>query len=101
MNIARKADACTSLVALAAMVAVAAVIGRTRLGREMRALSDDRTLARVARISENKALTLTWGLVGALAAIAGICYGIKSELRRPWLSSGGGLGARRRGLRAG
>lgn len=75
-----KAAAYTSLVALAAMAATAAVIGRTRLGREMRALSDDRSLARVARISENRTLMLTWGLVGALAAIAGICYGVKTHL---------------------
>jgi branched-chain amino acid transport system permease protein len=75
-----KAAAYTSLVALVAMGAMAAVIGRTRLGREMRALSDNRTLARTARISENRTLMLTWGLVGVLAAIAGICYGVKSQL---------------------
>jgi branched-subunit amino acid ABC-type transport system permease component len=75
-----KAAACTSLVALAAMAGIAAIISRTRLGREMRALSDDQPLARIARISENRILTLTWGLVAVLAAIAGICYGVKSQL---------------------
>jgi neutral amino acid transport system permease protein len=75
-----KAAAYTSLVALAAMAVIAVVIARTRLGRDMRALSDDRSLARVAGISENRTLMLTWGLVGALAAIAGICLGVKSQL---------------------
>lgn len=70
----------TSVVALVTMAAVAVVISRTRLGREMRALSDDRSLARVAGLSENRTLTLAWGLVGALAAVAGICYGVKSQL---------------------
>ena len=75
-----KAAAYTSLVALAAMAAVALVIGRTGLGRDMRALSDDRSMARVAGINENRTLMLTWGLVGALAATAGMCLGIKSQL---------------------
>ncbi|WP_336203875.1 branched-chain amino acid ABC transporter permease [Nonomuraea sp. LPB2021202275-12-8] len=70
----------TSLVALATMAVVATVVRRTRIGREMRALSDDKPLARVARISENRTLMLAWGAAGALAAVAGICYGVKSQL---------------------
>lgn len=75
-----KAAAYTSLVALAAMAATAAVVSRTRLGRQMRALSDDQSLARIARVPENRTLMLTWGVVGVLAAIAGVCYGVKSQL---------------------
>ncbi|MFG1928958.1 branched-chain amino acid ABC transporter permease [Cryptosporangium sp. NPDC048952] len=75
-----KAAVYTSLVALATMAVVAVVIGRTGLGRDMRALSDDRSLARVAGISENRTLMLTWGLVGVPAAIAGVCLGVKSQL---------------------
>ncbi|MEV5412167.1 branched-chain amino acid ABC transporter permease [Thermopolyspora sp. NPDC052614] len=75
-----RAAAYTSLVALATVAVIAVVIGRTRLGREMRALSDDRSLARVARVSENRVLALTWGLAGLAAAIAGICYGVKAQL---------------------
>jgi neutral amino acid transport system permease protein len=75
-----KPAAYTSLVALSTMAAIAAVVGRTRLGREMRALSDDRPLARIARVSEHRTLMFTWGLVGVLAAMAGICYGVKSQL---------------------
>lgn len=75
-----KAALCTSLLAVVAMVTVATIISRSRLGREMRALSDDPALARVARISEGRTLMLTWGLVGLLAAIAGVSYGVNAQL---------------------
>lgn len=74
------AAAYTSLVALVTMAAIAVVVSRTRLGREMRALSDDESLARIAGVAQNRTLMATWGLVGALAAIAGICLGVRSQL---------------------
>ncbi|BCB75329.1 branched-chain amino acid ABC transporter permease [Phytohabitans flavus] len=70
----------TSAVALLAMAGTAVVLTRSRLGRDMRALSDDPSLAQVARVSRQRTLLFTWGLVGLLAGLAGVSYGVKAQL---------------------
>jgi neutral amino acid transport system permease protein len=70
----------TSAVALVAMAGTAVVLTRSRLGRDMRALSDDPALAQVARVSRQRTLLFTWGLVGLLAGLAGLFFGVKAQL---------------------
>jgi neutral amino acid transport system permease protein len=59
-------------IAFAAIVLVGLVLARTGLGKAMRALSDNRSLAAVAGIDVDRTVVLTWVLAGGLAGIAGL-----------------------------
>lgn len=52
------------------------LLNRTALGREMRALANNLTLARVIGIPVERVKVFTWLLVGGLAGIAGALWGI-------------------------
>ena len=64
------------VVAAVSIVLVALMLGRTDLGRAMRAMSDDRTLAQVAGMDTRRIIMATWILTGALAALAGVLFGL-------------------------
>lgn len=53
---------------------------RTKLGKAMRATSDNMDLARISGINIERIIIWTWGIGGALAAAAGILYGIDIQL---------------------
>ncbi|MGH3047682.1 MAG: branched-chain amino acid ABC transporter permease [Gaiellaceae bacterium] len=59
-------------IAFSAIVLVAFLLARTGLGKSMRALSDDRSLAAVAGIDVDRTVVFTWVLAGGLAGIAGL-----------------------------
>ena len=61
------------VVAAVSIVLVALMLGRTDLGRAMRAMSDDRTLAQVAGMDTRRIIMATWILTGALA---GVLFGL-------------------------
>ena len=48
----------------------------TKLGKAMRSMADNIELARISGIDTEKIIMLTWGIGGALAAAAGMLYGI-------------------------
>jgi branched-subunit amino acid ABC-type transport system permease component len=60
------------IVALSAMAVVALVLRRTRLGRAMRAISDDPELAEVRGIDRARTVDWTWAISGVLTALAGV-----------------------------
>lgn len=65
-----------------ALVAVTYLfLGRTKMGKALRATADNPDLARVAGISTERMLTWCWGIVGTLCAVSGILYGIETQLR--------------------
>jgi branched-chain amino acid transport system permease protein/neutral amino acid transport system permease protein len=67
-----------------AWVSVAAVylfLARTKTGKALRALADNPSLARVAGINTERMLIWAWGIAGLLVSIAGILYGIETQLR--------------------
>ncbi len=66
----------TIVAAAAIIVALGLFLARTTLGRTMRALADDRTLAAVAGIDVGRTIALTWIVAGMLAGIAGILAGL-------------------------
>lgn len=66
--------------ALLLMVALSAILNRTDLGRQMRALADNPTLARVIGIPVDRVHDLTWILVGGLAGVGGALWGIYSTV---------------------
>jgi branched-subunit amino acid ABC-type transport system permease component len=61
-----------AVVALSAMVVVAFILKRTRLGRAMRAISDDPDLAEVRGIGRATTVDWTWAVSGVLTALAGV-----------------------------
>ncbi len=68
-----------TLVTLAAtaviMVGLTLFINKTRVGKALRAVSEDQEAAELMGISTNKTITLTFAIGSALAAVASIFYG--------------------------
>jgi len=54
---------------------------RTRMGKAMRAVSDNVILAKASGIETNHVIMWTWIISGVLASIAGTLYGIEVQLR--------------------
>ena len=53
---------------------------KTRMGKAMRATSDNMELALVSGIDTERIIIWTWGIGGALAAAGGILYGVDVQL---------------------
>ncbi len=62
----------TIVVSLIIMVALTLFTGKTRIGKSMRAVSEDREAAQLMGINVNRTISLTFAIGSALAAIAGI-----------------------------
>ncbi|HLE96565.1 MAG TPA: branched-chain amino acid ABC transporter permease [Candidatus Thermoplasmatota archaeon] len=69
----------TIVAAAVLAVLVHLFLRHTRYGRAMRALADDRDLARVSGVDVDRALVYVWALAGALAAVAGILLTLVSN----------------------
>ena len=57
------------------------LLSRTRIGRAMRAVSDEPDLARVSGISTERVILVTWLIGGGLAAAAGVFLGMDSQIQ--------------------
>jgi branched-chain amino acid transport system permease protein/neutral amino acid transport system permease protein len=68
------------VVALGLVLSVYLFLQRTKLGKAMRATADNPDLARVTGINTERVRLWTWGIGAALAAIAGILYGVNALL---------------------
>jgi branched-chain amino acid transport system permease protein len=64
------------VVAVLLMVLIHFMLKMTRLGKSMRAMSDNTTLAMTSGIDTRRITTITWFLSGALAGLAGTVLGI-------------------------
>ena len=63
-------------IAIALMIAVHTMLRVTRLGKSMRAMADNTTLAMTSGIDTKRITTITWFLSGSLAGVAGTVLGI-------------------------
>jgi len=63
-------------VSLAAVIGLSLLLGRTALGREMRALAGNPELAQILGLPVERIRNLTWLLVGGLAGLAGALWGL-------------------------
>lgn len=63
-------------IAVVLMVLLHVMLTTTRLGKSMRAMSDNTTLAMTSGIDTRRITTFTWFLSGALAGLAGTVLGI-------------------------
>jgi len=57
------------------------LLGRTRLGKAMRATANNPELAQVRGINTERVIAWSWIMSGALAAAGGVMYGLASQLR--------------------
>ncbi len=57
------------------MIALTLFIGKSKMGKAMRAVSEDKEAAELMGISVNKTISITFAIGSALAAIASIFYG--------------------------
>jgi len=57
------------------------LLGRTKLGKAMRATADNPELAQVRGINTERVIAWSWIMSGALAAAGGVMYGLASQLR--------------------
>lgn len=69
------------VIAFGLMFAVHLLLSRTKLGKAMRAMSDNRRLARASGIRVEYTLMWTWIIGGALAGAAGIMFGLDASLQ--------------------
>ncbi len=70
-------------IALMPLLAVALylLLHRTRLGTAMRATADNAPLAEASGIDTERVRTATWVIAAALTAVAGVMFGVQSQLR--------------------
>jgi branched-chain amino acid transport system permease protein len=75
------------------MVALTLFINKTKMGKAMRAVSEDRDAARLMGINVNRTISLTFAIGSILAAFASLCYGINFPFIKPTTGSMPGIKA--------
>lgn len=63
------------------VVSLLAFLAKTKWGKAMRAMSDNRNLALLSGVDNNKVVALTWFISGGLCAASGYFLGINTELK--------------------
>lgn len=62
-------------------------INKTKVGKAMRAVSEDKGAAELMGINVNQTISLTFAIGSGLAAVAGIIYGMSYSLINPYIGS--------------
>lgn len=83
----------TLVVTTICMVALTLFIRKTKMGRAMRAVSEDKQAAQLMGINVNRTISITFAIGSALAAIAGILYLSQYESLKPTLGALPGIKA--------
>ena len=83
----------TLAVTIIIMIALSLFINKTRAGKAMRAVSEDKEAAELMGISVNKTISLTFAIGSALAAVAGVFYGATYGFIVPYTGSMPGIKA--------
>lgn len=71
------------VVAVAAVGATGLLLARSTLGKQMRAVADDRELASVSGVDVGRTTLVVWILGGALAGLAGVMQGLVQNSFNP------------------
>jgi len=81
LGIRMKPDEMVILIsALILVVAVYYFLKRTKMGKAMRAVSDNKVLAQASGVETARVIMWTWIISGVLASVAGTFYGIQVQL---------------------
>ncbi|MGN1446348.1 MAG: branched-chain amino acid ABC transporter permease [Eubacteriales bacterium] len=75
------------------MIALTLFINKTRMGKAMRAVSEDKEAAELMGISVNRTITVTFAIGSALAAVASIFFGATYVYIKPTTGSMPGIKA--------
>ncbi len=73
-------DLITIVISVAILLGVAIMLQRTRMGKAMRALADNRDLAEASGINVDRVILQVWIIGGALAAVGGVLFGLTSAV---------------------
>jgi branched-chain amino acid transport system permease protein len=68
-------------VILVVIVAVASILQYTRIGKAMRAVSDNPDLAASSGIDVDRVIRFVWALGGGLAALGGVLFGVQQQVQ--------------------
>ncbi len=74
-------DLVTICIALAVLLLVALMLQKTKIGKAMRAVSDNRDLAASSGIDVNRVILVVWMMGGTLAALGGVLLGLTDEVQ--------------------
>jgi branched-chain amino acid transport system permease protein len=69
------------LLIVVVIVAVASILQYTRIGKAMRAVSDNGDLAAASGIDVDRVILFVWALGGGLAALGGILFGLQQQVQ--------------------
>ena len=83
----------TLIITALIMIVLTLFISKTRLGKAMRAVSEDKGAAELMGISVNRTITITFAIGSALAAIASFFYGAAYVYIKPTTGSMPGIKA--------
>jgi branched-subunit amino acid ABC-type transport system permease component len=75
------ADLFTIIICVVVLVLVAVMLQRTKIGKAMRAVADNRDLAASSGIDVNRVILVVWLMGGALAALGGILLGLSDQVQ--------------------
>ena len=83
----------TMVVAVLIMVGLTAFVNKTKMGKAMRAVSEDREAAQLMGINVNRTISTTFAIGSALAAVAGVLLCSKVQAVWPTVGSMPGIRA--------
>lgn len=83
----------TISVTVVLMIALTLFVNKTKMGKAMRAVSEDKEAAELMGISVNKTITLTFAIGSALAAVAGVLLCSNFHALSPYTGSMPGIKA--------
>ena len=69
------------VIAVIVLVLVALMLQRTKIGKAMRAVADNRDLAASSGIDVNRVILVVWMMGGALAALGGVLLGLSDQVQ--------------------
>ena len=77
----KQSQAITLLITLIAVIALFLFLKYTRLGKAMRAYSDNETLALLSGVNPERVVMVTWIFAAILASLAGSLYGLDKSFK--------------------
>jgi branched-chain amino acid transport system permease protein len=69
------------VISVVVLVLVALMLQRTKIGKAMRAVSDNRDLAASSGIDVNRVILVVWMMGGALATLGGVLLGLSDQVQ--------------------
>ena len=69
------------LISIVVLVLVALMLQRTKIGKAMRAVADNRDLAASSGINVDRVILIVWALGGALATLGGVLLGLSDNVQ--------------------